>query len=457
MMHVLEPKLNLPKERQIFSNQALKKLIIPLLIEQLLLLLVGMIDTLMISYAGEAAVSGVSLVNQINSIFIAVFTALASGGAVVISQYIGRKDRKNGVLSANQLLLLSIFISFSITICILLFCKPILGMLFGKVEIDVMKACQTYLYITALSFPALAIYNSCSSILRSMSKTKITMYISIVMNIINVIGNYIGVFVLEAGVAGVAIPSLISRMTAAIIMLVICSNKEHNVYIKIKTLFHFQKDMIKKIINIAVPNGIEGGMLDMSKVALSSIIAMFGTTQIAANGVAQSFWSIAALFSIVMGPVFITVIGQCIGANDYEAVQYYVKKLLKITYMGCIIWDTVIFILIPFVLKLYNLSVETVQLVIILCLLHNIFNALLHPSGFVLANALRAAGDVRYTMYTSIFATVIVRVILSVIFGVWLNLGVIGVAIAMCCDWFVRVVLIVLRYKSGKWKEFSVI
>ncbi len=209
MIRFLEPKIKISKERQIFSNQDLKHLILPLLVEQLLLLLVGMIDTLMISYAGEVAVSGVSLVNQINSIFIAVFTALASGGAVVISQYIEKKDRENGILSANQLLLLSIMISLIITILILIFCNPLLNILFGQVERDVMKASQTYLLITALSFPALAIYNSCSSILRSMSLTKITMYVSIIMNMINVIGNYIGIFLLNAGVAGVAFPSLI--------------------------------------------------------------------------------------------------------------------------------------------------------------------------------------------------------------------------------------------------------
>ncbi|MFQ9924043.1 MAG: MATE family efflux transporter [Beduini sp.] len=457
MINIIEPKVKVSKERQIFSNYDLKRLIIPLLVEQLLLLLVGMTDTLMVSYAGEAAVSGVSLVNQINSIFIAVFTALASGGAVVISQYIGKRDRENGIRSANQLLLLSIIISIVITILISIFHAPLLRLLFGRVETNVMEASQTYLLLTALSFPALAIYNSCSSILRSMSKTKITMYVSIIMNLINIVGNYVGIFVLNAGVAGVAVPSLISRMIAAIIMFVICTNKSHAVYLRLKNLLHFQKEIIHKIINIAVPNGIEGGMLDASKVALSSIIAMFGTTQIAANGVAQSFWSIAALFSIVMGPVFITVIGQCIGANDYEAAQYYVKKLLRITYLGCLVWDTVIFIITPFILNLYSLSSEAIHLVIILCFLHNVFNAILHPSGFVLANALRAAGDVKYTMYTSIFATVIVRVILSIIFGVWMNLGVIGVAIAMGWDWLVRVILIVSRYRSGKWKQFKVI
>lgn len=240
-------------------------------------------------------------------------------------------------------------------------------------------------------------------------------------------------------------------------MLVFCANKNNIVYFRLKDIVHYQKDMVKKIINIAIPNGIEGGMLDASKVALSSIIAMFGTTQIAANGVAQSFWSIAALFSIVMGPVFITVIGQCVGVNDYEAVQYYVKKLLKITYLGCVIWDTFVFILTPFILKFYSLSLETIQLVIFLCFLHNIMNAILHPSGFVLANALRATGDVKYTMYASMFSTVIVRVVLSIVLGVWMNLGVIGVAIAMGCDWLVRVILIVSRYRSGQWKRFKVI
>lgn len=457
MINIIEPKVRIPKQRQIFNNHDLKRIIFPLLVEQFLLLLVGMSDTLMVSYAGEAAVSGVSLVNQINSIFISVFTALASGGAVVISQYIGKKDRKNGILATNQLVLLAILISVIITAVIIIFCNPLLNFLFGSVEVGVMKASQTYLLLTALSFPGLAIYNGCSSILRSMSKTKVTMYVSIVMNIINVVGNYIGVFILHAGVAGVAVPSLISRIVAALIMFVICLNKKHLVYLKIKEMLRIQGVMIRKIVNIAIPNGIEGGMLDASKVALSSIVAMFGTTQIAANGVAQSFWSIAALFSIVMGPVFITVIGQCMGANDIEAAQYYVKKLLRITYFGCFVWDTVTFILTPLVLNLYSLSSEAIWLVIILCLLHNIFNAILHPAGFVLANALRAAGDVKYTMYTSIFATVIIRVILAVVFGIWMHLGVIGVAIAMGCDWLVRVILIVSRYQNGKWKEFKVI
>lgn len=353
--------------------------------------------------------------------------------------------------------MVAVGVSVFMTALILFFRRPLLTALFGNVEFAVMEACLTYLFITALSFPMLAVYNSCSSILRSMALTRTTMIVSLIMNVINIIGNYIGIFVLRAGVAGVAIPSLISRAVAAIILLCICVNKKYAVYLCMQDVFIFRKDMVKRIIRIAVPNGIESGLLDISKVALSSIVAMFGTTQIAANGVAQSFWSMAALFSIVMGPVFITVIGRCIGANDYEVADYYMRKLLRITYIGCIIWDTVFFAITPLALKLYSLSPETVRLVIIMCFIHNLFNAIFHPSGFVLANGLRAAGDVKYTMYTSIFASVICRVALSFVFGVWMEMGVIGVTLAMVCDWGVRMVLIRMRYRRGKWREFQVI
>ena len=449
--------MEIAEERKLFSNAILKRMIVPLLVEQGLMLLVGMIDTLMVSYAGEAAVSGVSLVNQINAVFIALFTALAAGGAVVISQYLGRKDKDKAVASAGQLMLLALTVSITVVVVLLLTNNVLLHFLFGSVEQAVMDASRVYLIITVLSFPALAVYNSGSAMLRSISITKVTMYISILMNMINIVGNAIGIFVLHAGVAGVAVPTLISRSIGAIIMFIICMDKERDVYVQWKDMTHFVGDLQKRIVSIAIPNGIEGGMLDASKVALSSIVALFGTVQIAANGVAQSLWSVCALFSNIMGPVFITVVGRCMGAKDIEAAHYYVRKLMKITVIGCTVWSLVTLALIPLVLQLYNLSDEAIRYVMILCIMHNLFSIVFHPFAFALANALRAAGDVKYTMYTSIFATVVVRVILSLVFGVWMNLGVIGVALAMGCDWCVRTIMIALRYKGGKWEKMQVI
>ena len=215
--------------------------------------------------------------------------------------------------------------------------------------------------------------------------------------------------------------------------------------------------MVKRILNIALPSSVENGLFQLSKVALSSIVALFGTVEIAANGVAQSFWSMAALFCIAFGYAFVTVIGQCMGAGDVEAADYYNKKLLRITYFGSALWNILIFALTPLVLMLYSLSSEAKQLVILLVLIHAVGNTILCPLAFSLPNGLRAAGDIRYTMLASIFATVICRVALSVLFGLWLHLGVTGIAYAMVGDWLIKAILIVVRYRSRKWTQFEVI
>jgi putative MATE family efflux protein len=426
-------------------------------VEQALVLLVGIADTLIVSYAGESAISGVSLINQINNVFIVVFMSLASGGAVIVSQYIGRDDLDKGKLSSGQLIMISGLLSIGVGGILLISKKVLLRLLFGKIEEDVMIASITYLTITVLSFPALAVYQACSAIFRSMAKTKITMYVSFLMNIINLAGNMIGVFILKAGVAGVAIPSLISRCVAALIMLVFCFSKKNIIFVKFRYIFKFDRDIIKRILHIAIPNAIEGGLFEAAKVALSSIVALFGTSQIAANGISQNFWNMSALFTNVMGPVFITVIGQCVGAKDYEAADYYFRKLLRINYTGAIFWNTAFYGITLLVLQLYDLSEETVRLVTIMVFIHNFFSIIFHPSTFALASGLRAAGDVKFTMYTGVFATLIVRVSFAFILGVWFNMGVIGVTFAMVIDWVVRFTFNIIRYKSGKWKTFVVI
>lgn len=215
--------------------------------------------------------------------------------------------------------------------------------------------------------------------------------------------------------------------------------------------------MVRKILGIAVPNGIENGLFQMIKVALSSITALFGTVQIAANGVAQSFWSVAALMGTALGLAFITVIGQCMGAGDRQAADYYMRKLLRITFLASVLWNGVILLISPMVLQGYALSPQARRLTLVLILIHNIFNALFYPLSGALSNGLRAAGDVKFTMYVSIFSTIVCRVVFSVIFGIWMDMGVIGVALAMCLDWGLRALLFWLRFKKGKWKEFQVI
>ena len=432
-------------------------MIVPLFLEQLLMMLVGLADTFVVSYAGEAAVSGVSLVNSFNTIFLLLFTAVASGGAVVVSQYIGRKSAEKASESISQLLTVSTLFSVVLSIPILLFGKSILSMLFGSVEPAVMDACMTYLRISVYSYPAIAVYNAGAALYRSIGKTSVTMYVSIISNVINVAGNIIGVFYLHAGVAGVAWPSLIARTFSAVVITILCFTNKSGVRYFNRWIFKWNGLLQKQMLAIAIPNGIESGVFQFVKVALSSLVAMFGTYQIAANGIAQSIWSIASVASVAMGPVFITVIGQCMGADDTAEAEMYFKKLLKLSILISVGWNALVFAATPFVMQAYAVSEETRQLVIQLVLIHNLFNALIFPFADPLGKGMRAAGDVKFTMYISLFTTIGVRLVFSYLFGLVLGMGVIGIAYAMCLDWTVRAVIFWVRFKTGKWKSFRVL
>ena len=453
----MEEEEIMEKKQAMFSNQDLKMLIVPLFLEQLLMAFVGIADVFVIGFVGEAAVSGVSLVNSFNTIFLNLFTALASGGAVVISQYIGRQNKEEAGAAATQLLKASVLLSVAVSAVILIANESLMRLMFGKVDKDVMDACVTYLRISAYSYPALAVYNAGAALYRSFGKTSTTMYLSFASNIINVVGNCIGVFVLHAGVVGVAVPSLIARMFSAVIITVLCFSAENPVHYLKNWLLRIDGDLQKKILRIAVPNGVESGIFQLVKVALSSVAALFGTYQIAANGVAQSIWSMAALVSVSMGPVFITVIGQCMGANDIEQTEFYFKKLMKITVVFSTVWNVLTFAVTPVMMMLYALEPETKRLVILLVLVHNTFNAVALPFADSLGKGLRATGDVKFTTGISLFTTIGVRLVLSVLLGIGLNLGVMGIAYAMCLDWSVRGVIFWIRFRGGKWKKFKVI
>lgn len=440
-----------------FTNKDLRKLIFPLFVEQFLLLFVGIADTFVVSFSSEADVSGVSLVTSFNTVLIFLFTALASGGAVIISHYIGSKSDEKASKASSQLLLISIIISVVLSTLILVFNQPLLKLLFGKIEDDVMHACQSYLIITTFSLPALAIYDAGASLCRSIGKTSITMYISLITNILNVIGNCVGVFVLHLGVAGVAYPSLITRTLSAIFITIYCFYGHISVKYKIPYICTWNGPLQAKIMKIAIPNGIENGVHQLVKVALSSMVALFGTYQIAANGMAQSIWSLAAIMGLAMAPVYTTVIGQCMGARDIESANYYFKKLDKITLVLSILWNALIFVITPFIIRCSAISSQAKDLVIWLVLINNIFNGLFYPYAGPLGNGLRAAGDVKFTMITSIVLTVAARLFFSALFGLILGWGVIGIALGMSMDLIFRGIIFVYRLKSQKWTRFELI
>lgn len=440
-----------------FTNSDLKKLIIPLVIEQILVMTVGMADTMMVSHAGETAMSGVALVDMIDYLIITIFATLAAGGAVIVSQYLGAKQTDGAKTTSEQLILLSFLLSVLVMAVCLVFHNGILNLLFGKIERDVMSACVKYSVITSFSFPFLGVYNACAALFRSMGETKVTMYVSALMNVINITSNAIGIFALKAGVAGVAVPTLISRAVAAVIMLILLLVKKYEIRPRFKTMLRLNKRSAANILRIAVPNGLENGFFALGRVLVTGVVSMFGTAQIAANGTANSIDQVAVMVVNAINLAMITVVGKCIGAGEVEQSKRYAKKLMKISYISTAALGFLIISALPLILRLYELSTEAYRYSIILILMHNILAMLLHPTSFNLANILRAAGDVRFTMIVGICSMLIFRLGSAILFGEVLGLGVIGVWIAMGMDWMVRSVAFTIRYRSGKWKQMRVI
>lgn len=445
------------RSHYLFSNRELANLIGPLVIEQLLAVLVGMADSIMVANVGEAAVSGVSLVDNIMILIINIFAALATGGAVVAGQYIGRKDEKSACKAATQLVW---FVSLSaVAIMILVYFGKdiILNQVFGHITAEVKGHADIYLLIVTASIPFIALYNGGAAIFRAMGNSQVSMRVSLLMNVINVTGNAILVFGLRIGTAGVAIPTLISRMVAAIVITVLLCNQTRILHIERTLKIRFDGRMIRKILAIGVPNGLENSMFQLGKILVLSLVSTFGTYAIAANAVSNAI----ALFQILPGMAIslaiTTVISQCVGANDYEQVHYYLKKLLVIIYVAMAGTVALIFLALPLILKAYNLSDQTAAAATNIIHFHGISAMIIWPLSFALPAAYRAAGDAKACMYTSIVSMWIFRIGFSYLVGKYMGLGVFGVWVAMVIDWVVRAICFVIRYFNGKWKHGAIV
>lgn len=445
------------RSHYLFSNRELANLIGPLVIEQLLAVFVGMADSIMVANVGEAAVSGVSLVDNIMILIINIFAALATGGAVVAGQYIGRKDEKSACKAATQLVW---FVSLSaVAIMILVYFGKdiILNQVFGHITAEVKGHADIYLLIVTASIPFIALYNGGAAIFRAMGNSQVSMRVSLLMNAINVTGNAILVFGLRIGTAGVAIPTLISRMVAAIVITVLLCNQTRILHIERTLKIRFDGRMIRKILAIGVPNGLENSMFQLGKILVLSLVSTFGTYAIAANAVSNAI----ALFQILPGMAIslaiTTVISQCVGANDYEQVHYYLKKLLAIIYVAMVGTVALIFLALPLILKAYNLSDQTAAAAKNIIHFHGISAMIIWPLSFALPAAYRAAGDAKACMYTSIVSMWIFRIGFSYLVGKYMGLGVFGVWVAMVIDWVVRAICFIIRYFNGKWKHGAIV
>lgn len=438
---------NLP----LFTGKQLRALILPLIMEQFLGIFVGMADTMMVASAGEAAVSGVSLVDSLNVLLIVLFVALTTGGSVIISQHLGAKNYSDALKSAQQLLLSTTSLSLLMTAIALLGNYWLLHFIFGNVAPDVMGHARIYFFILAFSYPFLAIYNSCAAIFRAMGNSKISMTASLVMNLLNVCGNALLVFCFHMGASGVAISSLISRMFAAAFLLLMLRRPDQLITLKTYSL-QFDTGIIRKLLYIGVPSSIETSIFQIGKLLVLSVVAGFGTSATTANAVSNSLSQFALIPAAAIGTAMITISGQCIGAGAYDLAVSYTKKLLLLSHGILAATNLIMFFACPYLLPLYSLTPETLQTATLLIRVHSIGAIFLYPESFMLTNTLRAAADVKYPMVVSILSMWIWRVGFSYILGIYFHMGVLGVWVAMLSDWLCRSICFGLRFRSGVWK-----
>ena len=444
------------KKERLFTNQQLLALLWPLIIEQALGVLVGMADTVMVSSVGEAAISGVSLVDMINQLIITVFGALATGGAVVTSQHLGAKRPEEAARSAGQLVGLSGILGMTVAVFCLVTRTAQLRLFFGTISEDVMQACLTYFTITALSFPFLALYNAGAAIFRSTGNSAVSMKVSVLVNAINFCGNALCVFVLRMGVAGVAVPTLVSRAVGAVIILSLAARRDYALCITPRTVTRLEGRTVKGILYIGIPSAFENSLFQLGRVLVVSMISLFGTVHISANAVANNLDAVGCIVGNAMGLAMITVVGRCVGAQDFEQTKYYTKKLLLWDYIAQGTVNLLVLLFLNRILGMYTLSPETRALSWTLVMIHNGVAILLWPAGFVLPNALRAANDVRFTMLTSILSMIVWRMGLSWVLCVNMGMGAVGVWLAMVVDWICRVTCFVIRFASGAWQKSAV-
>lgn len=446
-----------------FDRKFLIKLVLPLVIEQVLAVTVGMADMIMVSGAGETAVSGVSLVNTISNLLIYVFTALATGGAVVAAQAIGAKQRETANVVSNQLVLICFAVAVAITAVCLFLNRQILGLIYGNVEKSVMDNAAVYFYITSFSFPFLSVYYGATALFRSMGNSKLSMYVSTIMNVLNIIGNAVFVFVFNMGIAGVAYSTLISRAVAGIIVVLLLRNQNLELHIDKYLRLGFDWKIQKKILSLGIPSGIDNAMFQIGKLFTQALIASFGTASIAANATASTIELLATIPAAATGLAITTVVGQCVGAEDYDAAKKYTKKLMFWAYVMLWIENIAIVLLTPTIAGWYNLSPEGDRLARMLMWFHSACCVVFWPAAWTLQSVLRASGDVKYLMTASIIIMWVFRIgfaylltFLNELFGSPVP-GVLCVWIAMVIDWVARCISNIWRLKSDRWMKAAVV
>lgn len=445
------------QQQHMFTNRMIRNLLIPVVLEQLLNSIMGTADTMMVSNVGSAAISAVSLVDSINVLVIQAFSALAAGGAIVCAQYIGQRNKEKANESARQVLFIITAISAAVSLICLVFQKPLLRLIFGSVEAEVMRASETYFFYTALSFPFIAAYDSAASIFRAQDNTKGPMLISMISNVMNIAGNAVMIWGFHMGVAGAALSTLISRVFCAVVVLIQFRKDRQEIVVRDYIRICPNWSMIKRILGIGIPSGVENSMFQLGKLAIQSTVSTLGTAAIAAQAMTNILENLNGIAAIGVGVGLMTIVGQCLGAGRQDEAVYYIKKLCVIAEVIIIISCLGVFALTKPITILGGMEKESADMCFHMVMWITIVKPLVWIMAFIPGYGLRAAGDVKFSMITSCCTMWVCRFCLCVFLIRRLGFGPMGVWIGMFADWTVRSIIFTWRFHSRKWLQHKVI
>ena len=442
----------------LFTRQALVALLLPLIAEQALSVTIGLADTLMVSSVGEAAVSGVSLVDSFNTLMIQVMSALATGGAVVTSQYIGHREPKNAKAAAAQILFVLASFSLVVAAVVVVGRHAILRGIFGSIDADVMRYAETYFLLSALSYPFIGLYNAGAALFRAQGNSKISMLSSLVMNVINIGGNAVLIYGFGMGVLGAALASLVSRAVSCLVVLWLRQRPGCALRVEGLKALAPNGSLIRRILRVGIPAGIENGMFQIGKLSVSSLTSTLGTAAIAANAVANTTTTFLNIPANAVGMAALTVVGQCLGAGEKEQAVYYSRRLLLTAYCGAWVMNLSAFLFANrFAISLFNLSPEAQTMALQVMVWFNFVSLFFWPSSFTLPNILRAAGDARFTMAVSILSMWVFRVGFCYVMVLGFHGRLLSIWMGMFLDWVFRSLCFFVRFARGRWMEQSVI
>ncbi len=445
------------KSERMFSGRDLRKLLIPLIIEQVFTALMGTADTMMVARVGSAAVSGISLVDSINTLVLYLLSALATGGTIICSQYIGRRDRAEAGCAAHQVILATLMLALAMMAFCLALRTPLLRLIYGSVEADVMASAQVYFLVTAISYPFIALFSTYAALYRAAGNSRVSMLVSGGCNLVNIGGNALLIFGLGLGVLGAALATLTSRVLSAVIMMLI--QHRPNQPLDFGPITGIKPDfaVIRRVLSVGLPSGVENSMFQLGKLVVQSTVSTLGTVAIAANSIVYVLEAFSSMPSMAIGLGLVTVAGQCIGAGELEQAKYYIKRLTALSAVTLLGMNWLVMALTPGVTVLAGLEPQEAEMTIHVMLIISIVKPFLWPLAFTPANGMRAAGDVRYNMCVTTISMWGLRVMLATVLCRCLGFGLTGIWIGYFADWSLRSVLFAGRFVRGKWALHHVI